>query len=68
MKQLKFNPKERQRKRRLQEEYLEKKINGHGGSYVVLCNDRVKTDYVGSKSKIRLLFINIHLWYIWRFK
>ena len=70
MLQLKFNPNktERKRKRTLQEEYLEKKINGHGGSYECQSNGRVIATHVGTKNKIQLMFINIHLWYIWRFK
>lgn len=55
------------RKIKKQEEYLEKKINGHGGSY---CTDtytgRVTTNYVGLKNKLQLIPIQIHLWLIWK--
>lgn len=70
MKQLKFNPdrKERKRKRILQREYIEKKINGHGGAYKGQDNGRIIATYMGNKNKIQLIFINIHLWFIWRFK
>ena len=55
------------RKIKKQEEYLNKKISGHGGSY---CTDtktgRVTTDYVGLKNKFQLIPIQIHLWLIWK--
>ena len=55
------------RKIKKQKEYLNKKINGHGGSY---CTDRktgrVTTDYVGLKNKFQLIPIQIHLWLIWK--
>ena len=45
-----MNKKDILRKIKKQEEYLEKKINGHGGSYCTNTNTgRVTTDYVGLK-------------------
>ena len=57
------------RKIKLQEEYLDKKINGHGGAWVTdTKTGRVTTDYVGLKNKLQLLPIQIKLWVIWKFK
>lgn len=71
MKQLKFNPEKNDlsRKIKLQEQYFNKVVDGHGGSCIINYDTgRVTTDYIGSKNKIQLIFINIYLWYIWRFK
>ncbi len=50
-----------------QEIYLEKKVNGHGGSYSIDYNTgKVTTDYVGLKNKLQLIPIQIYLWLIWK--
>ena len=57
------------RKVELQIDYLNKKINGHGGGYCI--NDetgRVTTDYVGTKNALQIFLINIRLWIIWKWK
>jgi len=55
------------RKIKKQEEYLEKKINGHGGCYATNTDTgRVTTDYVGLKNKLQLIPIQIKLWLIWK--
>lgn len=55
------------RKVKKQEEYINKKIGGHGGSYITdTTNGRVTTDYVGSKNKLQLILIQVRLWLIWK--
>lgn len=49
-----------------QEEYLDKKINGHGATYTTLTNGRIIVDWIYGKNKFQILFINIKLWLIWR--
>ena len=58
---------DKQHIKELQENYLRKKICGHGGcmSYNYLTG-RVTTDYIGNKNKLQLFFINLHLWFIWK--
>ena len=50
-----------------QEEYLNKKINGHGATYITdTKTGRIVCDWIYGKNKLQLLFINIKLWLIWR--
>lgn len=57
------------RKIELQIDYLNKKIDGHGGGYIINNKTgKVTTDYVGTKNTLQLLLINIKLWMIWKWK
>ena len=45
-----------------QEEYLDKKINGNGATYITdTKTGRIICDWIYGKNKLQLLFINIKL-------
>ena len=49
-----------------QEEYLNKKVNGHGAMYSTdFSNGRIICDWIYGKNKLQILLINIKLWLIW---
>lgn len=50
-----------------QEEYYKKLENGKGGCYTLLYDDRLRVDYIYGKNKIQLFFINLHMYFIWKF-
>ena len=55
------------RKIQKQKDYLDKKINGHGGCmHINWDTGRVTTDYVGLKGNFEIFLINIKLWLIWK--
>ena len=47
-----------------QEEYLYKKINGHGATWTDDGQGNLVCDWIYGKNKLQILLINIHLWFI----